>query len=1026
MAAAVAFVLLGDTLAAVGSLAPGALLLTALLVIINGLGYVELALSVVRPGSAYTLVRKGGRNGALPFFTGWALALASLGLTALLARGAGHTLSVLLADLLDWTVSAEPLAMAFVLAVVLISGLGVWGKRRLPFALPLIALLALLAGLGLSRRPTISYVPPHAQPGPAITLLMSAFIALEIITGHQAEIRQRAVNLPRVLLGAPGLVALLGAVLALVTVRLVPPQTLVEVALGQLGQVVLGRWGRVVVLAIGTLVLALSTGRSLNTLVRHLYIMSRDGFWPMWLRTTFLRRGMPLGLLLIVGSLILPAVWIPLQLLSRVSGLLYLFVLIAVNLTLAQRPREGPEPSFALPFHPWVPALTLAVDLLVIPLWGLEVATICAGLLAVGGLIYLAYGRERYIEAQEGVTVFRPPAIERTPTSYRVLVPVANPHTAGTLLQLAGRLAHLKGGDVLALQVVVVEEPVPLEAGRRRAREGQALLEKMLALANEEGIPIQTMTRVARSVAEGIVDAAAEEGADLILLGWQEPPRARDTSPGPIVAGVLRDAPCDTLVVRGELELPLERILVPTAGGTHARMAAELALAMGQSFEARVTLLCIQTAPGSARETEALRCRMEETLRDLTITPDHPPEQKIVVSPDVVEGIVGEAREHDLVLLGVSEESLFDRLVFGSVPLRVAGRVPGTALVQSYRGITGVWTRRFLHVLRHTVPALSEEEQLEVREELSRGSQPGINFFILIVLSSIIAALGLLLDSPAVVIGAMLVAPLMSPLLAFSLGLVVADLRMIRFSAESVLKGVALAMLLAAFMGLLSPLKTITLEMQARAQPTLLDMAVALASGMAGAYAMARKDVGAALPGVAIAAALMPPLATVGLGVSLGDLRVAGGAFLLFVTNIAAISLAGGLIFLALGMRPRTWGPESRQRFRRGLAAAVLLLLVIAVPLGVIMGGVVRRVGQEQLVREVLNEQLSADAGRLVSLELEERGGQLLVIATIRSTRAFDQERVRSLAEEISRRLDRSVHLEAVVLPVIYVEGEAP
>jgi uncharacterized hydrophobic protein (TIGR00271 family) len=322
--------------------------------------------------------------------------------------------------------------------------------------------------------------------------------------------------------------------------------------------------------------------------------------------------------------------------------------------------------------------------------------------------------------------------------------------------------------------------------------------------------------------------------------------------------------------------------------------------------------------------------------------------------------------------------------------------------------------------MRNTLPALSDEERIEIYRELSQGARPGINYFILIVLSCIIAALGLLLDSPAVVIGAMLVAPLMSPIMALSLGMVIGDLRIIRFSAEAILKGVVLAVIIAAFIGLLSPLKAITDEILARGQPTLLDMGVALASGMAGAYAIARKDVSAALPGVAIAAALMPPLATVGLGISLGDARVAGGAFLLFLTNIAAISLAAGIVFLLLGIHPQSWGAEFRRQLRQRLVASLLLLLAIAIPLGITMAGIVQDAAQEQATRETITHHLEIKDDQLVSLEIEERKTNLLIVATVRSGQSLDKETADELAETLSELLHRPVRLEVVVLPVVH------
>jgi uncharacterized hydrophobic protein (TIGR00271 family) len=440
-------------------------------------------------------------------------------------------------------------------------------------------------------------------------------------------------------------------------------------------------------------------------------------------------------------------------------------------------------------------------------------------------------------------------------------------------------------------------------------------------------------------------------------------------------------------------------------------------MSLAGAYGAEVTLLGVQREPATSQQIEENRLRIVQTLEGLPS--EYRPEQKVVLASGVVEGVVEEANGYDLVLLGVSEETLLDRLMFGSVPLQVAMRVPATILIQGYHGLTGLWKRSAVRALLDVLPTLSAEEQLEVYQELSRGAQPGINYFVLIVLSCIIAALGLLLDSPAVVIGAMLVAPLMSPIMAFSLGLVLGDLRLTRFSTEAILKGVALAVIITAFIGLLSPIKGVTGEMLARAQPTLLDMGVALMSGMAGAYALARKDVSAALPGVAIAAALMPPLATVGLGLSLGDARVAGGAFLLFVTNIAAISLAGGVVFLLLGIRPQTWGRESRRRLWRRMVASFILLLVIAVPLGIIMGRIVRDTTQEQVIWETLTRYLEAEGGRLVDLEVERGREGLLIVATVRSIRSPDQEAIDHLAEALREQLDRPVQLELVVLPIL-------
>jgi uncharacterized membrane protein len=235
---------------------------------------------------------------------------------------------------------------------------------------------------------------------------------------------------------------------------------------------------------------------------------------------------------------------------------------------------------------------------------------------------------------------------------------------------------------------------------------------------------------------------------------------------------------------------------------------------------------------------------------------------------------------------------------------------------------------------------------------------------------------------------------------------------------------VALVIIIAAFIGLLAPLKAVTREMLAQAHPTLLDLIVALAAGTAGAYAVARRDVSAALPGVAIAASLTPPLATMGVGLSWGNARMAGGAFLMFVTNIAAISLAGGGVFLLLGIRPQTWGPESRRQLQQRLVASLLLLLVIAIPLGILMSRVIRDAAQEQNTREILSQYVAAVDGRLVALEMEQREADMLVVATVHTIRPVDRETVVDLEMILSKQLGLPVQLDMIVLPVIRAQEE--
>lgn len=206
--------------------------------------------------------------------------------------------------------------------------------------------------------------------------------------------------------------------------------------------------------------------------------------------------------------------------------------------------------------------------------------------------------------------------------------------------------------------------------------------------------------------------------------------------------------------------------------------------------------------------------------------------------------------------------------------------------------------RRMANKYIHQLDAQRREEVLA---ELAQASSPGFDFFLLVVLSCAIATFGLTTNSPAVIIGAMLVAPLMSPILGLSVASVVGERYVFRRAltalAEGMVLAIGLSVLIELFLQTL-PFGIITIddlpnEILARTKPTPIDLGIALAGGAAAAYALAQPKISAALPGVAIATALMPPLCTVGIGIALDRQDVIFGALLLYLTNFTAISFAG-------------------------------------------------------------------------------------------------------------------------------------
>ncbi len=252
------------------------------------------------------------------------------------------------------------------------------------------------------------------------------------------------------------------------------------------------------------------------------------------------------------------------------------------------------------------------------------------------------------------------------------------------------------------------------------------------------------------------------------------------------------------------------------------------------------------------------------------------------------------------------------------------------------------WRTAIRHFWRRIVPPVSQERRGEVQVRLRDSSEPDFSYFLLVLLSSVIATLGLLMNSPATIIGAMLVAPLMSPIIGLGLGSIRGDDRLLREAAAAFLRGSGLSVLIAFLLTLSNRLipfvpllaDDLPSEVMARTQPTPMDLGVALAGGLAAAFAMAMPNISAALPGVAIATALLPPLATIGIGLAYQRWDVAGGAFLLFTTNGVAISASAMIVFFALGFTPRSVEKVGRLfGLPRSLVVLSLVTILLLAPL---------------------------------------------------------------------------------------------
>ena len=594
------------------------------------------------------------------------------------------------------------------------------------------------------------------------------------------------------------------------------------------------------------------------------------------------------------------------------------------------------------------------------------------------------------------------PTDSKASRARRVLVPVANPSTAQDLIRMAYRLSDPEEGRVLALYVTLSTAGNDESAIRE--------MEEIVAQEAETGIPVELVTVSAPSVARGILDAAREHGATLMVLGFQAPIHGR-MELGPVVESVARTSPCDLVVFRNPSRSPIkleniEHVIMPLSGSENSRVAARLGTVLAEAYDAQPVAIFVQTDPHLPSWFGL--ARIEASLVGLSDT--RKIERQVVRANDVVSGVLARCDRDDMIVLGFSEKSPLDRWIFGDVAQRILRQAPGPVILAKRAIKEGLSPTQQIRqrLVAWFSPTLTPSERTEVVRHAAELSRFGINFVVLMAVSSVLASLGLLQNSAAVIIGAMLVAPLMSPLMAFAVGLLQGGLYLMRTALLTILTGVLIGLAVPIGIGLVFPLSVSSPEMLARGQPSLLDMGVALASGVAGAYAMARKDIPSALAGVAIAAALVPPLCTVGLAIAFGDFDLASGAGLLFLTNIVSISLAGAAVFAWLGIRPVR---ENRTRQQWIISVAVLMLL--AVPLGRAFINVTRGERDAGIVRRVLQAQLG-DAD-ITDVQLKGR----TVTATVRSARWLSSQHVGYAETALENELGYEIDLEITYWRVV-------
>lgn len=494
--------------------------------------------------------------------------------------------------------------------------------------------------------------------------------------------------------------------------------------------------------------------------------------------------------------------------------------------------------------------------------------------------------------------------------------------SAIAVLPWASRLAQRMKGPLKT--VVLSADPLAgLQLASADSEDSPALVSAVFeALGEREICDAEVYDCRGYRLRRAALNAIAELDAKLLILHDSldgERRQARD-----LVRGLARAAPVDTLVL--DVDKPREqpeRVLFAQVRGSGVH---GMRFALRAFCDEDHPLLVVPDPDASARSRRAF-----QKVRD-SVTRRQASAIQQLEAPDSMDSfLAGEVTGGDLVLVDSEDSNRVGKRLKHLQKLR--DEHPDDAFSigvtrANHLAGPGMWERLLERFHRH-VPKLDREGRRRIATELERGGSLSVDFVIMLMMSAGIAALGLVQNSTAVVIGGMLVAPLMTPMLATGLALIQGNVQQFRASMKAMAVGIGGALLAAMVVGFFSPWSDLSSEVVARGAPNLFDLGIALLSGIAAAYALSRPGLAGTLVGVAVAVALVPPLCAAGIALVKLHLNIALGAAVLFITNLLAIILGAALVFRLFGLDISLRGNRAPGWVRGTMLALGIMLIPV-------------------------------------------------------------------------------------------------
>jgi basic amino acid/polyamine antiporter, APA family len=709
------FVLIGIAAGVAGPALILAFVLNGLVALLTAMSYAELGSCFHDAGGGYLWVKEGlpKWNG---FLSGWMSWFAHAVACSLYALGFGayfgHVLNEIGLAVPHWGfVSPEKLlatGIAVLFAYINFRGASETGKIGNLVTMGKIIILLIFIGFGLeimfSQGDWSGRFSPFMANGmggvfKAMGLTFIAFQGFEVIAQSSEEIKNPEKNIPRavflsLLIVVP--IYLLITVTALATVNpsgMTPWDYLAmhkELALVEVARNFFSGGG--VMILLGGLI---STMSALNATIysssRVAFAMGRDRNFPAFFGKVHSKNFTPhWSILMSLAIVILIVLSLPIEDVASAADIMFLLLFLQVNIAMIQLRKKRPDlkRGFSVPLFPILSILGILMLLfLVVYMFNYSITAWIVTVVWIGGglITYKGYAAKReVVHLQKIKTLER---IERK--DYRILVCLASPRTMTSLTHIALAIAKKHEAGLIFLHLVEVREGRKLQSGLGEAELERQNISELESMAEKAEVPAGTVIKITHRISQGIIDTAAEESCNFIVIGRQKNPDFMDRVFSSLIDTVIQKAPTEVAVLHGTVDIDnIRTILIPFGANIHTRLAMEIAPAFADYCHAKLKVALVLEGGASQTETDAKTRKVREMIREYAL----PASLVVIRKRDVLRGIVSASQGVDLILMGGRSGDFIDLLFARSLTQEITEQVACPVLwVKEYEERKSFW-----------------------------------------------------------------------------------------------------------------------------------------------------------------------------------------------------------------------------------------------------------------------------------------------------------------------------------------------